>query len=85
MFFQGCTTLLHCILCLFAFLSEVREESFSEEVPCSVGATLQRRCLVQIKEEEGHFWQVLLLQLRLVSLLNLLQIEDGLPLGIGLV
>ena len=48
-------------------------------------ASLKRRRFVEVEQEEGQLRQRLLLQLGLVALLDLLQVEDGLPLGIRLI
>ena len=40
---------------------------------------------IKVEEEERCLWQVFLGQYRLISLFNLLKIEDGLPFGVRLI
>ena len=82
---ESCSALLKGVLGRFTLLLERREESLSEEITSTVRSTLECCSLVQVKEEEGQLWHALLLQLWLVTLLDLFKIEDGLPFGVGLV
>ena len=45
----------------------------------------ERGGLLEVEQEERCFWDRLFLELGLVSLFDLLEIEDGLPLGVGLI
>ena len=71
-----------CLLAL-AVSVEVAEECLSEEV---AGRSLSAAChFVQIEQEEGNSWDLFLGKLRLVALFDLIEVENCLPLGEGLV
>ena len=70
---------------VFAFLVEAGEESLSEEVTSSSLAIFQPGSFLEVEEEERSYRDDFLLELRLVSLFDLLKIEDGLPFRVGLV
>ena len=64
-----------------AGLIERREEGFFEEVTSMAFTAFQSCGLLKVKEEERHLGYLFLCCLRLISLLDLFQVEQGLKLG----
>jgi hypothetical protein len=64
---------------IFGFL---REELVLDQIRCSIAL---HKYPFNVKKEEWRFRQLLFRQNGLISLLDLFQVENGLPLGVWLI
>lgn len=70
------------VLLLLCFRLLLRKELFLEKIRSAV---IIKDDLLNVKEEEGCLRKILFGERRFVPFLNLLQIENGLPLGVRLI